>query len=156
MNNKLTFLLITYPQLLRKLDPKTKGLWGKMNVQNMIEHMSDSLREANGKTLRTIVTPEANLSKMKEFLMSEKEFRPNTKNTMMGEEPLPLRNSSVIEAIDELEKELKDFEKYFIANSDSTITNPFFGDLNFEEWIQLLHKHAIHHLKQFGVISLES
>ncbi len=151
MNNKLTFLLINYPQLLRKLDPETKGLWGKMNVQNMIEHMSDSLREANGKTLRSVLTPEDRLHSMKEFLMSEKEFRPNTKNVMMGEEPLPSRHSSVSEAIDELENELKDFEKHFITNLDSTIINPFFGNLNFEEWIQLIHKHALHHLKQFGV-----
>lgn len=152
MNKKLTFLLFSFPQLLKKLDPSTKGLWGKMNVQQMIEHMSDSVREANGKIPRTIMTPEANLSKMKEFLMSEKEFRPNTKNVMMGEEPLVVRNSSIKDAIDELEKELSDFEKYFTKNSESIITNPFFGDLNFDEWIQLVHKHAIHHLKQFGVV----
>ncbi len=148
---KLNFLINVYPGLLRKIDPSTKGEWGKMNVQQMIEHMSDSLREANGKSPRTIVTLETNLSKMKEFLMSEKEFRPNTKNVMMGEEPLPVRNASVQESIDELEKELKDFVKHYKGRGELIVTNPFFGDLNFDEWIQLVHKHALHHLKQFGV-----
>ncbi len=69
----------------------------------------------------------------------------------MGDEPLSVRNLSIVDAIIELEKELMDFEKLYSANPLTIITNPFFGDLNFEEWIQLLHKHAIHHLKQFGV-----
>ena len=55
MKDKLSFLLTTYPTLLRKLDHYTKGLWGKMNVQQMIEHMIDSLREANGKTPEAII-----------------------------------------------------------------------------------------------------
>ncbi len=148
---KLSFLLNGYLEQLRKLDPMTKGLWGKMSVQQMIEHMTDSLREANGKTPQTIISPVDRLSAMKEFIMSEKEFRPNTKNSLMGETPLPLRKLSMKEAIDELEIELKDFEKYFEKNPESIIVNPFFGELNFEEWIQLIHKHAMHHLRQFGV-----
>lgn len=151
INTKLLFLLNGYIEQLRKLDPETKGLWGKMNVQQMIEHMTESLREANGKTPRVIISPIDRLDAMKEFIKSEKEFRPNTKNSMMGEIPLPLRNSNVKEAIDEIEIELKDFEMYFEKNPESIIANPFFGELNFEEWIQLIHKHAMHHLRQFGV-----
>ena len=151
INAKLSFLLNVYLEQLRKLDPMTKGLWGKMSVQQMVEHMTDSLREANGKTLQTIISPVDRLSAMKEFIKSEKEFRPNTKNSKMGETPLPIRNLTMKEAIDELEMELKDFEKYFEKNPESIIVNPFFGELNFEEWIQLIHKHAMHHLRQFGV-----
>jgi hypothetical protein len=150
MNPKLSFLLNDYPSLLRNLDPSTKGQWGKMNVQQMIEHMVESVREANGKTPRVLMTPEERVPKMKEFLLSEKEFRPETKNILMGEEPPPVVKTSTTEAIDELEIELKDFVKRFNGDGESTITNPFFGNLNFEEWIQLLHKHAVHHLKQFG------
>ena len=151
INTKLSFLLNGYIDHLRKLDPETKGLWGKMIVQQMIEHMTESLQEANGKTSRTIISPIDRLQAMKEFIKSEKEFRPNTKNSMMGETPLPLRNLNVKEAINEIVIELKDFEKYFEKNPESIIVNPFFGELNFEEWIQLIHKHALHHLRQFGV-----
>ena len=97
------------------------------------------------------MTPADRVPKMKEFIMSEKEFRPDTKNALMGDEPEPVKRASVAEAIDDLESELKDLVKHFENSPQSTITNPFFGDLNYEESIQLLHKHAIHHLKQFGV-----
>ena len=69
----------------------------------------------------------------------------------MSSDPEPVKKASVSEAIDELELDLKDFVKKFEHSKQSTIMNPFFGDLNFDEWTQLLHKHAIHHLKQFGV-----
>ena len=151
MESKLNFLLNEYPAILRNLDPSKKAEWGKMNVHQMIEHMSDSVREANGKTPRTLLTPPERLQQSRDFLMSDKEFRPNTKNSMMGEEPLPVKHSSVEMSIEELEIELKDFQKHYASNPDSIIMNPFFGELDFNGWIQLLHKHAMHHLKQFGV-----
>jgi hypothetical protein len=151
MNTKLNFLINEYPLILRKIDPLKKGQWGKMNVQQMIEHMCDSVREANGKIPRTLLTSAERVPKMKEFLMSDKEFKPDTKNALMADEPPELIHASVSDAIDELEMEIKDFVGKFDGKSESKITNPFFGELNFEEWIQLLHKHAIHHLKQFGV-----
>ncbi len=152
MNSKLSFLINDYPSILRKLDPTTKGQWGKMNVQQMIEHMVLSVKEANGKIPRELMTPEDRVPKMKDFLRSEKEFRPETRNALMGEVPPPVEMKSVSEAIDELERELKDFVKKFEGDEESRIMNPFFGDLNYEEWILLLHKHAIHHLKQFNAI----
>jgi len=42
------------------------------------------------------------------------------------------------------------FEVY-AANEKLQIRNPFFGDLNFEQNVALLYKHAVHHLKQFGI-----
>ena len=148
-NTKLEFLLKEFPIKLKQLDPSAKGVWGKMNVQQMIEHMTDSVREANGKIPRTIVTNPERLPAMKDFLLSEKEFKPNTKNVLLSEEPEPIKHSSIQAAIAEFEKEMEDFQKHYKTFPDAIITNAFFGDLNYEEWIQLLHKHAVHHLKQF-------
>ena len=149
--DKLNFLRNTYPELIRKLDPSTKREWGKMNVQQMIEHMSDFIRMGNGKLPQKIFTPAEHLPRLKEFLMSDKEFRPDTKNAMLGEEPLPVVNSTVKEAVKELELELTDFNKFFQENPQAIVTNPIFGDLNFYEWVQLIYKHSRHHLRQFGV-----
>jgi hypothetical protein len=33
------------------------------------------------------------------------------------------------------------------------ITNPVFGDLDYGLAVNLLYKHAVHHLKQFGIIN---
>lgn len=151
MNSKLYFLQRKFIDALKALDPDTKPLWGHMNVQQMIEHMSDSIRIANGKNPHRILTQEEHLPKMKEFLMSEKEFRPNTKNALMSDTPPYIRLRDKAAAIAELELELGYFMEHFEKNPGSTVTNPFWGELNFQEWIQLLHKHAVHHLKQFGV-----
>lgn len=149
---QLDFLLHTYPTLLRSLDEHAVATFGKMNVLQMIEHMSDSVRIANGKDAHVkILTPEERIGPMQDFVRSEKEFRPNTKNILMGEEPEKIRSAGKEEAIRELENELKDWVKHFENDPGKTQRNPFFGDLNFELWTHLLHKHAIHHLKQFGV-----
>jgi len=57
------------------------------------------------------------------------------------------------EAINEYNKQVTAFITYFENNKGTTLTNPFFGELSFEEWTHLLHKHAVHHSKQFGLIN---
>ena len=148
--DKLRFLQVTFIEKLKQLDAKSERQWGVMNVQQMIEHMSDSVRIANGKDPQVLLTPAEKLDAMKSFLMSDREFKPNTKNIQMPETALPVRLNDKEEAIAELQLELRDFVNHFTNNPDARVMNPFFGNLNFEEWIQLLHKHAVHHLKQFG------
>jgi hypothetical protein len=150
--SKLNFLKNEFPKLLQSLKADANGNWGVMNGQQMIEHMSDSVRIANGKEKTTVVTPAEKVETFKNFAMSDKEFKPNTKNVLMSETPLRIRNANVQEAIKELENELAEFINHFEKNKNGIITNPFFGDLNFEEWTHLLHKHAVHHAKQFGLM----
>lgn len=84
-------------------------------------------------------------------MMSDKPFKENTKNPLMGKEPAPLQYQTVQAAIGSLQEELIYFFEVYEKNPAQIIRNPFFGDLNFEQNVQLLHKHALHHLKQFGV-----
>ena len=87
-------------------------------------------------------------------MMSDKPFKENTKNPLLGEEPAALRYKTVQGAIGALQQELIYFFEAFEKNPALITRNPFFGDLNFEQNVQLLHKHAIHHLSQFGVVPL--
>jgi hypothetical protein len=153
--NFLRTKLITY---LQRLDPATPARWGKMTVQQMIEHYgADAVRNANGLLkYDTILTPPEQLERMREFLMSDKPFKENTKNPLMGVEPLPSRHQTVQGAIGELQQELIHFFEVYHINPAMIIRNPFFGDLNFEQNVQLLYKHALHHLRQFGVEPLTS
>jgi hypothetical protein len=149
---KLQFLKHRLVTLLRQVPSDTPPQWGKMTLQQMVEHFSDSVRIASGKTSYTdIVTPEVHLDKMRNFLVSDKPFRENTLNPLMPEVPAPVRNRSAEEAINELKAEIADFFSFFDNNPVQTTRNPIFGDLNFEENVQLLYKHALHHLKQFGI-----
>ena len=90
---------------------------------------------------------------MRAFLESEKPFRENTRNLLMPEVPAPVRNPSKEEAVKELKTELEFFFSVFEKNNMQVTRNPFFGDLNYEQNVQLLYKHATHHLKQFGMES---
>lgn len=147
---KENFLRTKFIPLLQQLDAGTPARWGKMNVQQMIEHFTDAVMLAGGKIKLPVVTPPENLPRFREFLMSEKPFKENTKSPVMADEPAPLRKHTRQAAIGKLQEELIHFFELFKNNSGLTTTNSVFGQLNFEENIQLLHKHAMHHLKQFG------
>jgi hypothetical protein len=147
--NKIDFVRQGFLSLLKTIDKDTKPAWGLMNVQQMIEHMSDSFRVANGKVPQKIITPLENIPKMKAFIMSDIPFKENTKNRTLPEAPAPLKNTTVQKAVEELQKEIEDFFTVFKNAPDKIIDNSIFGDLNFNEWIHLLNKHCIHHLKQF-------
>lgn len=155
---KENFLRTKLVSYLQRLDASTPAKWGKMTVQQMIEHYAgDAVRNANGRLkIDTIITPPENLERMREFMMSDKPFKENTKNPLMGEEPQALRYKTVQAAIGALQQELIYFFEAFEKNPGFIIRNPFFGDLNFEQNVQLLYKHALHHLRQFGIEPLTS
>lgn len=151
-SEKLNFICNTVPELLLHLLPEAKGKWGVLNAQQMVEHLSDSVRIANGKRQEKLLTPEENLERVRTFMLSDKAFKENTKNVQMPDTPVPAIQASMHDAVQELKLELSDFVKKFEDNSAKTITNPFFGDLNFEEWTHLLNKHFEHHCRQFSLI----
>lgn len=150
---KENFLRTKLVPYLQRLDPSTLPRWGKMNVQQMIEHYTgDAVRNANGRLkIDNIMTPPENLGRLREFMMSDKPFKENTKNPLMVDEPVPRRYKTVQGAIGALQQELIYFFEAFEKNPELITRNPFFGDLNFEQNVQLLYKHALHHLRQFGV-----
>ena len=148
---KLNFLTNDLVQLLRNLSPETQMKWGKMNAQQMVEHISGFFRVSTNKLHFPLVTPPEHLPKFKEFLRSDKEFRENTKAPVLPEEPLPVQFANYLDAVKDLEKEIRDFVNQFENDPHLTTQHPVFGDLNFEEWILLHYKHVMHHLKQFGL-----
>src|SRR5882724_637681 len=151
--NFLRTRLIIYMQ---QLDPDTVPQWGKMNVQQMIEHYGgDAVRCASGRLkIDQIATAPENLERMRAFMMSDKPIRENTKNPLLGEEPPIHRYRTIQAAIGALQQELIYFFEAFERNPKLITRNPFFGDLNFEQNVQLLYKHALHHLRQFGIVPL--
>lgn len=152
---KLNFIRSGILPLLNGLATEDKGKWGKMNGQQMVEHLSAIFRISSGKLNLPLVTPLENLPKYKEFLMSEKEFRENTKAPAqyIPDEPIPLKFANMQEALRILEKSIGEFFTSFSVDEEKKTLHPVFGELNFAEWVQLHHKHVNHHLKQFGLIT---
>lgn len=153
-DEKKAFLKNDLLLLVNKLKGDEKAKWGKMNAQQMIEHVSAFFKVSAEKIKFPLTTPSGHLPKYKEFLLSEKEFKENTKApaNVLPEEPLPLRYSTMQQAKDAVRKSVDEFFEFFKDNSSKTTLHPVFGELNFIEWVQLHHKHVVHHLKQFGLI----
>ena len=150
IKEKANFLKNEYAGILTKLDADAPAKWGKMNVQQMIEHMSDYVRIANGRTPADIITEEEKLPRMQGFLTSEKTFPENTPNVLMPDTPPPARLNSKAEAIAELQSEIDHFLEVYSNESGKKLNNPFFGSLDYDMQVQLLYKHSTHHLRQFG------
>ena len=129
-----------------------------MSLQQMIEHYGgDAVRIASGRLkFDTVMTPPDKLQSIREIMLGDKPFRENTKNPLMNEEPAPTRYKTIQAAIGALQQELIYFFEAFEKDPQFITRNPFFGDLNFEQNVQLLYKHALHHLKQFGVEPLSA
>jgi hypothetical protein len=151
IQQKADFLRTRFTELLSGLDPDTPRKWGKMNVQQMIEHMSEYVRIASGKTPVENVTADDMLPRVQAFLESEKPFRENTPNVLMPDTPVPARHATKQEAIEELRGEIADFFAVYEQNPAKTALSPFFGILDFDHQVQILYKHSTHHLRQFGV-----
>lgn len=123
-----------------------------MTLQQMIEHFSDSVRISSGKTVHNdVIFPPDKLQQVREFMLSDQPFKENTVNPLMPATPAPVVNTSTEEALEELQKEIQYFFSVFEKNNLQVTRSPFYGDLNYDENIHLLHKHAMHHLRQFGV-----
>lgn len=156
-SEKAEFLRLRFVPLLKQIPSDTSPQWGKMSLQQMVEHFAESVRIASGKTAHTdFVFQPVQLQKNRDFMLSEKPFRENTPNPLMPEVPAPVINVSCEDAVNELNKEIDFFFSVFEKNNLQVTRNPFFGDLNYEQNVHLLHKHAQHHLRQFGVVLTQS
>jgi len=142
--------LLTY---LDRLTPETKPKWGQMSAQRMVEHLTDTLRIATGKNEQPLEIPEEKIERMQEFLNSDKPMAQNISvpfaTPAMNEK---LRNEELELAIDELVEEWLFFEELFETNEGRTSIHPYYGPLNFEQWLRLSQKHHTHHFTQFGLL----
>jgi hydroxymethylglutaryl-CoA reductase len=145
--------MIHLEEILRKLDqltPDSRPLWGEMSAQRMVEHLTDSVKMAHGKIIVPLEIPEEKISRMQEFLVSEKPMAKNVQ-VSFATSHTPLRHDEMELAIDELAEEWIAFEEFFADDSSLTTLHPFYGNLNLELWMHLHAKHFDHHFRQFGL-----
>ena len=149
---KLNFIKNDFIKKLNSLTPGSVSKWGKMNAQQMVEHVSGFFKVSTKQLQFPLVTPEEHLPKFKAFLLSDKEFRENTKAPVLPEEPLPVVSNSLQEAVEDLKNQINLFVEKFSSGEIVSSRHPVFGDLNFDEWVLLHYKHVTHHARQFGLI----
>lgn len=150
--NKASFIRTTFVELVSGLSGHSAPLWGKMSVQQMVEHVTGFFKVSTDELHFPLVTPEEHLPKFKEFLLSDKQFKENTKAPVLPEEPLPVSEPDLNTAIMRLQDAIDAFFSFYSHNPDKKIAHPVFGPLNFEEWVLLHYKHVTHHSRQFGLL----
>ncbi len=152
MTEKEKFIRTDFLNRINLLGEDTKGVWGKMNAWQMMEHVTAFFKVSSAQIHFNLAVPEELLPKYKAFLQSDIPFKENTKApaSVLGEETIPVSSASFAEAKELLKRSVNDFFEYFEKNPTATTLHPAFGELNKDEWILLHYKHVIHHLNQFG------
>lgn len=138
-------------QKLDQLDPKTTPKWGSMSAQRMVEHLSDTLDLAMGKSKDVkLDIPEEKIPRAQGFILSEHEMPKNFEATFAPADA-QLRNESIDFAIDEFTTKWLEFEDFFESNPGIKTLHPNFGELDLDMWKKLNAKHLKHHFEQFGL-----
>lgn len=152
IEQKKQFLQSEFVQQLSDIKPNTAPLFGKMNPQQMVEHMAEYIRMGYGNPrIAERSYSDEIIDKMNAFLRTEKPLRPNTGNPLMEETPQLTKLKDYETAVKDVALAIQELFHAFEQNPTLEISNPFFGDLNFDLTIQLLYKHGTHHLRQFGI-----
>jgi len=139
-------------ELLNSLDANALPLFGKMSPQHMVEHLTSTVKMANGKMpVQLKVSEESARETKANVIYTDYQMEPGIKSALLGDAPPPYVNSSLAEAIEELKKELADFDEYFQQHPDATPIQHRMGALTQDEWVVLYNKHFAHHLRQFGL-----
>ena len=143
--------LCAFLEILENLDGKKSASWGKMTPQRMIEHLSDCIYMSCGIGNHELLIPEEKIKGMQAFLISDKEM-PQNIQVPFAKENTPLRNTDIELALDEFTMAWVDFEEIYSEDSKKTALHPYYGNLNYEQWLLLHSKHFTHHFTQFGLV----
>ena len=136
---------------LGSLASNTKPLFGKMNGQQMVEHLSNVTQIANGNWKVDVYVSDEKTKRRKPFLNTENELQTGFKASYLSEDPIPFKFNSIQEAINDLIRQVQLFEKVFKEDKNRTVIHPFFGELDGAFWTKFQIKHFTHHFKQFGL-----
>ena len=137
--------------ILNRLSSSKTPLWGKMNAQEMVEHLSDMLMMSRGTGNFTIDVDAETIARRQQFLLSDKEMAKNIA-VPFTKEIIELRHDELELALDEFTEEWMNFTEYYENNPSARVIHPYYGALDFNLWLKMHDKHFMHHFKQFGLI----
>ncbi|APZ44908.1 hydroxymethylglutaryl-CoA reductase, degradative [Polaribacter reichenbachii] len=149
--NWINFLNIDdISERLNTLTKITKPVFGKMNGQQVIEHLSLLMQISNGKIDADYYVSDEKTARRKPFLDTDGELHIGFRAAILSDEPTPEKFNSIQEAIDDLVVQINDFKNHFTETT--TENHPFFGELDYEYWKKFHVKHFTHHFKQFNLL----
>jgi hypothetical protein len=139
-------------QRINNLTPDTKAQWGKMNVNEMICHISDPVRDLLGERKSQSSMPFFLKPVMKMMLLSKRPFGKNLPTSPFFRQGAKGKGTAP-ESFDADKYKLLRILNTFHATPEGTRFPPHAaaGQLTREQNGFLVWKHTDHHLRQFGV-----
>ena len=150
------FLKNTAQDAIQRLTPETKGLWGKMKVQDMVEHLEVNVIASTILELPPAEIPSERQKQARGLIYTDVPMARNLYNPTLQYGLPPLKYSSLDIAIEKLLTKITVFFKSFEKKPSGHSLNMFLGDLNYAENVAFHYKHFKHHLTQFGMIKDEN
>jgi hydroxymethylglutaryl-CoA reductase len=135
---------------LTVLSMDEKPVFGKMNGQQMVEHLSFLMQISNGIINANHFVEDEKSARRKPFLDTDGELQVGFKAPMLSEEPTPVKFKAMQGSIADLLQQITSFETHF--EKVTSENHPFFGGLDYDYWKKFHVKHFTHHFKQFNLI----
>ena len=156
MRTQIVLEDFVFNQSIRFLDtlpPTATPIWGRMNAQQMIEHLTIAVNVSNGVNEVELITPQNKLEKTKNILLLSDRAMPKLfHNPALPVDPIPCKNENIKTAIESLNTALILFKNQFHREPKKTQLHNIFGELNYNEWLWFHYKHFHHHFAQFQLI----
>ena len=105
---------------LKNLKADATPSFGKMNGQQMIEHLSNVLQIANGNWAVDIFVEDEKSARRKPFLNTDNELQIGFRASFLSEEPSDLKFDTIDKAIDDLIYQINCFVKVFTEDTSRT------------------------------------
>ena len=143
------------PVLLRDLKTDTPALWGKMNAQQMVEHLAMVVSFSNGRFVQTPTAEPDRLAYRKmRFFEKDAPMPRNLRVDGQSEEPKPPIFTTLEESKIYLLNQLQRFDDYHAEHPDVQPPHFMMGAFNYAEWVVFHARHFRHHFQQFGLLPL--
>ena len=134
--------------ILRRIHDVTaesRARWGKMNVEMMLAHITESMRMAIGEIETKPKNVPVRFFPLKQLMLY---LAPWPKGLPTGSELLPSDRRTVEHSKTELARVLRAFADR--AGTKEWPDHPAFGRMTQRAWGVLCYRHLDHHLRQFG------
>ncbi|WP_281542877.1 DUF1569 domain-containing protein [Maribacter aestuarii] len=151
-NSKRDFLTHKFPELLNTLSSETKGNFGLMTPQHMVEHLIGALSSATTKYKGERISPatEQQLG-MQKFIKSGSVLSHRPSDKTEADLP-PLKYTSLEEAISNIPEAVQRYYAFQDGNPHYKPYASFMGELSYED-LELFHyMHIKYHLWQFSLL----
>jgi hypothetical protein len=131
---------------INSINNESVGLWGKMNVYQMLKHCTlwEEMILGKLKVKRMFAGRIIGKMALKDVLRNEEHLRKNSPTSPELKITETTGNISLQKA--EWFERIKEYEHYNYSN----FIHPFFGKMTNDQVGLFVYKHADHHLRQFG------